>query len=195
MIAFVVQINVKESNDLRAATSLSIEIIFGIFISLVVYVYSKRMHIEIKRHQEDVQKHIEQAVDQTANKIVEKVVDVANAQLRVKEGGKVALRKEGTIGADIVRSISENVQIEKNISDDKIVASNQVQHSTDSHIVTEQKINFSAGVVLIDSTEKQIEDTRKELEEAKRKLVELKTKNKKRKGNRKNHAKKTKTKR
>lgn len=51
IIAFVVQINVKEPNDLGNATTLSVEIIFGIFISLIVYVYSKRMHEENKRQQ------------------------------------------------------------------------------------------------------------------------------------------------
>lgn len=59
IIAFLVQNIVNETTDFRNTTTLSVEIIFGIFISLVVYIYSKKMDNENKKQQKEITKLIE----------------------------------------------------------------------------------------------------------------------------------------
>jgi len=101
------------------------------------------------------------------------VVDIANAQLRVKDGGKVALRKEGTVGADIVRNITENVSVGdsvgavvKKASSKKVVSENQVQHSTDTVVARNKKTFLLDGILT--TRQQQIKSIKKELAKIKR---------------------------
>ncbi|HWP78172.1 MAG TPA: hypothetical protein VNL34_00800 [Candidatus Nitrosotenuis sp.] len=71
--AFVAQILIAEESDLRNASTLAAEIIFGIFISLVVYVYSKRMHAENKKQQNEIAQLIRdiKAIEMKQQKLIE----------------------------------------------------------------------------------------------------------------------------
>lgn len=173
IIAFLVQFYVNDELDLQNATSLSIEIIFGIFISLVVYVYSKKMDQDNTKLQTESQKRIEHAVEQTSKIIVQKVVEIANAQLRVGEGGQIALRN-GNVGAALVRIANEDVSIPdtinqfiNNLNHIKPVAENHITHKTDSYVVAEQKSTFGVDTIVVNSPEKDIETIRNEIKELK----------------------------
>lgn len=180
IVAFVIQSVIDPSVDILNVTTLAVGIVFGTFIAIVVYVYSKRQYEENKELQIETEKRIAKVVEQTSNEIVQKVVDIANAQLRVKEGGEVALRKEGTIGADIVRNINENISVSDSIStkvtrakDVKPVARNIVQHSTDTFVVARNKKEFKIDGVLITEEQKQVDDLNKEIKKYKNQLLKL----------------------
>lgn len=125
-----------------------------------------------KKQHEQSKQHIEEVIDNTADKIVQKVVDVANAQLRVKDGGKVALRKEGNVAADVTREMQENVgKTTDNVSatvtrakDAKPVAQNEVKHSTDT-IVARNKKTFTMDAILVTEEEQEDKNPKKEPKE------------------------------
>lgn len=168
---------INHSDDVPNYDTLIIETAIGILITWTVYVYSKKQNKENQDQLEEIQQQIELAVNNTAQKIVEKVVDIANAQLRVKGDGKVALRIDGNVGTDTIRNIFESVSVGDSVSahvtkakDVKVVAANTVKHTTDSYIVTEQTTSVTADIILMDSPEKQVDDMRVDLETIKNEL-------------------------
>ena len=109
-------------------------------------------------------------------------------QSRVREGGKIAIRSDGNIGADIVRNISESVQVGDDFLSTTVIKAkevkseveNMVPRNTDYRIVTEQKKSFMANVIVVNPLEKEIENTRKDLEQLKIDLNNYYSKKKKR---------------
>ena len=109
------------------------------------------------------------------DKISDDSVKIANAQLRVKNGGNVAKREGKIIGAhersviqtvnvgenvSVVkksgRSINENVSVSDGVeakvtkaNDRKFVAENQVSHSTDTFVARNKK-TFSIDAILVE---------------------------------------------
>lgn len=71
--AFVVQIAVKEPNDFRNATTLAIEIVFGIFIALIVYIYTKQQYEENIRQQKRIENLVTdiQKIEENQQKIID----------------------------------------------------------------------------------------------------------------------------
>jgi len=160
----------EESKQLTLYVALGSVIITGI-ITIVVFFLGQRTG---KKQQAENKKHIEEVVDNTADNIVQKVVDVANAQLRVREGGLVVLRKEGDVGADITRNITENISTTDTVSakvtkakDVKVKTENQIQQSTDTIVVARNVKTFTIDAVLITEVQSQINEIKKGIDEAK----------------------------
>ena len=57
---FLIQTNLEPTLDFFNTTTLAVEIVFGTFIALVVYVYSKRMHEENNLQQQRIERIITQ---------------------------------------------------------------------------------------------------------------------------------------
>jgi hypothetical protein len=100
----------------------------GITFGLLVYLLSKR--------------DLNSVIDRSVEKTVRKMVEVVNAQLRVKDGGKVAIRDEKIIAshpvsiADTLGPLSDSIQVKVTKADDqKIVAQNKTEFTMDAVFV------------------------------------------------------------
>lgn len=159
----------EQKNDLYAGLSITFAVI-GTLIGVMLFYFGQNRG---EKHHEESKLHIEQTIDKTASDIVQKVVDVANAQLRVKDGGKVALRKEGNVAADITRNIKEEpinvgdgiTTIVTRAKDVKPVSQNKVSHLTDT-IVARNKKEVKADVILVKEDESEKDsNSKKEVNE------------------------------
>ncbi|MGI0102493.1 MAG: hypothetical protein ACREA7_07865 [Nitrosotalea sp.] len=101
------------------------------------------------------------------------VVDVANAQLRVKDGGKVA-KREGKVGADVERSVKEQQNVGENVtfvkkSERTSTENVPVGDSVDAKVteaknikfVAENKKEFIVDAILINEQDKNTIDNAK----------------------------------
>lgn len=85
VVGIAIQVNLNNTNDLLNATTLSAEIIFGIFISLVVYIYSKRQHDLNKKQQENIELLIKESTKGQGeiNKLVNEIKGLENNQQKL----------------------------------------------------------------------------------------------------------------
>jgi len=159
-----------------------------------------------KKQQSENKKHTEQVVDDTADNIVQKVVDSFEADRRVGEkGGRIVYRKNKTIGADLNRSANETVEHRESVNavvghengTKTIVSEHEVSHSTDSYIaepkkrvVSEHKKTLTIDAVLITEEQKQVDDLKKEIKKYKNQLLKLTNKKPKRTTKKKTKSKK-----
>jgi len=98
------------------------------------------------------------------------VVDVANAQLHVKDGGKVA-KRDGKVAADVERTIKEQVNIgedvtyvKKNVrtlSENTLVGDSigaEVTRAKDRRFVAENKKKFTVDAIVVNAKEEDVSD-------------------------------------
>lgn len=84
--------------------------------------------------------------------LTEDMVNIANAQLRVKDGGKVARRDNKIIGAH-ERSVSENI----NISEDVVVSKKSIR-TLSEHV----PVSDSVGVVVTRAKDRFVAENKKQ---------------------------------
>lgn len=81
---------------------------------ITYFIGRKQAWREAEEQYGKIAKHGEKMKTELKEELTEDVVNVANAQLRVKDGGKVARRDNKIIGAH-ERTVSENVNIGENV--------------------------------------------------------------------------------
>ena len=146
--------------------------LFG-FLGLLFSIVSIIMFF-IGRHQgrkeiEGMKNEIKGHSEQLTNTLIEKSVEIANAQSRVKDGGRVVLRdKKEVIGAH-ERNIPENVNVGEDVVKvvrkqkrelfDNVEVSDSVDvkvtRAKDKEVVTRQQKTFTTDAILVNEEDKE----------------------------------------
>ena len=129
IVCFVVQININTSNDLWNSSTLAVEIIFGIFIALVVYVYSKRQYMA----SEEQQKKIE--------KLVTDINNLEQKQENLRKTRKDIAERRLSIYFSFLFSEIEGK--EKNVNDEKLLKKEKIKRI----ISNNESIRFSVNKI------------------------------------------------
>lgn len=107
-VGIAIQVIIDNTTDLLNTTTLAAEVIFGIFISLVVYIYSKRQH-------DENQKMIEKMED-LMDEIHKTVRDEAKIRQEIAED--IAYHMNGKLDV-IVKTLTHSLQMYENYQNNK----------------------------------------------------------------------------
>lgn len=141
-------------------------LLFAVIGVITYFIGRKQAWREAEKLYGKLTKHGTQMKSELKEEITEDMVNIANAQLRVKDGGKVARRDNKIIGAH-ERSMSENVDTGENVVVSKKSHRELIENvplgdslsvevtRAQKHFVAENVKKISADIILEESSKKE----------------------------------------
>lgn len=137
VVGIVIQVIIDNTNDLLNTTTLAAEIIFGIFISLVVYIYSKRQHDENQKMTEKV----ENLMDEIHKTVREE------AKIRKEIAEDIAYHMNGKLDL-ITKTLTHSLQMYENYQNSKNGENeNWLNAMKNSHDRCYTQLNFQLNLI------------------------------------------------